>query len=262
MNQPFATLYDMLKAQNNLQQTQTNLQLSNDQLLQLEQCLAALPTCARDQTPIFKSAMLGFSHPLTDKLQVSADATVVNLTQPISPFSDPSLGTLPAGNEYFYSTQLIANNIIKDGDMYIAALRYSQTGTSNLYVLDLNTRYPLTPDLRLSPRLRLGYTEGTGVDLKQYTVLPSFLVDYYWTKALSLEVEVGALWTSSVQSGIKSKDTELLATIGLRYDFYSDTSTKAADDKNKLLTPAAAALCRYNARPDSGSCAPPSVGSR
>jgi len=40
-----------------------------------------------------------------------------------------------------------------------------------------------------------------------------------------LEFEVGAQWTSSVQSGIRSKDTELLATIGLRYDFYSDTTT-------------------------------------
>jgi hypothetical protein len=261
MNQPFVTLYDMLKAQTSLQQTQANLQLTNDQLLQLEQCLTALPTCARDQTPIYKSAMLGFSHPLTDNLQVSADATVVNLTQPLSGF-DASLGALPGGNEYYYSAQLIGNNFFKDGDMYIAALRYSQLETSNQYVLDLNTRYPLTNDWRLSPRLRLGYMAGTGVDLKQYTVLPSFLVDYYWTKELSLEAEVGAQWTSSVQSGVKSKDTELLVTLGLRYDFYSDTSTKAGDDKNKLLSPVAAALCRYSARPDSSGCAPPALGSR
>ena len=252
INQPFATLYDLLKAQ-------TNGLLTNDQLL----CARDLTQCARDQTPIFKSAMLGFSHPLSDKLQVSADATVVNLTQPISPFGglDPSLASLPAGNEYFYSAQLIGNNIFKDGDMYIGALRYSQLATSNRYVLDLNTRFPLTNEWRLSPRLRLGYAVGTGIDLKEYTVLPSFLVDYYWTKDLNLEFEIGAQWTSSNQAGIKSKDTELLATIGLRYDFYSDTSTKA-DDKNKLLTPAAAALCRYSARPDSGTCASPPPGGR
>jgi len=244
LNQPFATSFDALKAQ------QTN-----------DPCINDLVQCVRDQTPIFKSAMLGYSHPLTDKLQVSADATVVNLSQPISPTQGSSLPALPAGNEYFYSGQLIGNNIFKDGDMYIAALRYSQTATSNIYVLDLNTRYPLTPDWRLSPRLRLGYTVGTGVDLRQYTVLPSFLVDYYWTKDLSLEFEVGAQWTSSVQSGIRSKDTELLATIGLRYDFYTDTTTKP-DDKNKLLSPAAAALCRYNARPGDGSCAQPPLGSR
>jgi hypothetical protein len=61
-------------------------------------------------------------------------------------------------------------------------------------------------------------------------VLPSFLVDYYWTRDLNFEFEVGAQWTSSVQSGIKTKDTELLATIGLRYSFHTDASTDVADD--------------------------------
>jgi tetratricopeptide (TPR) repeat protein len=242
LNQPFATLYDLLKAQT----------LSSQQLQQL----------AIDQTPIYKSAMLGFSHPLTDKLQVSADATIVHLSQPISPIGvDPSLATLPAGNEYYYSTQLIGNNIVKDGDMYIAAMRYSQLPTSNRYVFDLNTRYPLTNDWRLSPRLRFGYAVGNGIDLKEYTVLPSFLVDYYWTKDLNLEFEVGAQWTRSVQSGVRSTDTELLATIGVRYSFYPDTSTKA-EDKNKSATPAAAALCRYSARPDGSACASPATGAR
>lgn len=77
------------------------------------------------------------------------------------------------------------------------------------------------------PALRIGYMVGTGVDLRQFTVLPSFLVDYYWSKDLSFEVEVGAQWTNSVQFGTKSNDVELLATIGVRYDVYSDTSTKA-----------------------------------
>jgi hypothetical protein len=237
LNQPFATLYDLLRAQ-----TQTN-----EQLQQL----------AIDQTPIYKSAMLGFSHPLTDKLQVSADATVVNLTQPITPIGlDPSLAALPAGNEYYYSAQLIANNLVKDGDMYIAALRYSELATSNRFVLDFNTRFPLTNDWRISPRLRLGYAWGRGgSDLAEYTVLPSLLADYYWTKDLSFEAEVGVQWTSTTQLGVRSRDTEVLATIGVRYDFYSDTSTKTDDPKSKFGMPAAAALCRYSAHPENGSCA-------
>jgi hypothetical protein len=244
LNQPFATLYDMLKAQTE----------SSQQLQQL----------AIDQTPIYKSAMLGFSHPLSDKLQVGADATIVSLTQPISQTGLDSslLATLPAGNEFYYSAQLIGNNIIKDGDMYIASLRYSQQPTLNEYALDFNTKYPLTNDWLLSPRLRLGYAVGKGTDLKQYTVLPSFLIDYYWTSDLNFEFEVGAQWTSSVQSGIKTKDTELLATIGLRYSFRTDTSTNVADDKRKLVTPAAAALCRYSARPDGNNCASPPPGSQ
>jgi hypothetical protein len=241
LNQPFATLYDMLKIQN------------NEQLQQL----------ALDQTPIYKSAMLGFSHPLTDKLQVSADATVVNLTQPIVPIGlDPSLAALPAGNEYYYATQLIGNNIVKDGDMYIAALRYSQLTTSSLYLLDFNFRFPMTNEWRISPRLRLGYTKGRDTDLIEYTVLPSLLVDYYWTRDLSFEAEVGVQWTSMTQFGVRSRDTEVMATIGVRYDFYSDTSTKADEPRSKFGAPAAAALCRYSARPDGTSCAASPTSSR
>jgi hypothetical protein len=244
LNQPFSTLYDLLKAQ-----TQTN-----EQLQQL----------ALDQTPIYKSAMLGFSHPLTDKLQVSADATIVNLTQPITPIGlDPSLAALPAGNEYYYSTQLIANNLVKDGDMYIAALRYSELATSNRFVLDFNNRFPITHDWRISPRLRLGYAWGRGgSDLTEYTVLPSLLADYYWTKELSFEAEVGVQWTSTTQLGVRSRDTEVLATIGVRYDFYSDSKTKSDDPKSKFGIPAAAALCRYSARPENGNCTSSPISGR
>jgi hypothetical protein len=244
LNQPFTTLYDMLRLQ------------TNEQLQQL----------ALDQTPIYRSAMLGFSHPLSDRFQITADATVVNLTQPIVPIGlDPSLATLPAGNEYYYSTQLIGSNLVREGDMYIAALRYSQMMTTNRYVLDLNTRFPLTNDLRISPRLRLGYGYGhNGIDLKEYTVLPSVLIDYYWTKNWNLEFEIGAQWTNTVQSGIKTTDTELLATVGLRYDFYRDDSTKVVDDKPRCGTPApvATALCRYGTNLDRSSCASPPPGCR
>jgi hypothetical protein len=243
INQSFTTLYDMLKAQTDTSQ----------QLQQL----------AIDQTPIYKSAMLGVSHPLSDKLQVAADATIVNLSQPIAQTgATPSLlATLPAGTEYYYSAQLIGNNIIKDGDMYIASLRYSQQPTLTEYVLDLNTRYPLTDELLLSPRLRLGYATDGGTDLKQYTVLPSFLIDYYFTRDLNLELEVGAQWTRSSQAGIMTKDIELLATIGLRYSFHTEGSTHAAEDR-KSPTPSAAALCRYSAHPDDNNCMLSPPGSR
>ncbi len=233
LNQPFTTLYDMLRVQN----------LTSDQLQQL----------AIDQTPIYKSAMIGFSHPLTDRLQVSADATIVNLTQTITPFGlDPSLASLPSGNDYYFSAQLIGTNFIKEGDMYTAGVHYSQSGTSDIYMIDFNSRFPITNDLRISPRLRFGYTTGVGSDLKEYTVLPSILVDYLLTKDLSLEAEIGVQWTDSIQSGVRSTDTELMGTIGVRYDFYPDTSSKPGDDKIKCGMPGANPLCRYTTRPGNG----------
>ena len=243
INQPFGTLYDLLRNQAETSQ-------------QLEQI-------AYDQTPIYKSVMLGFSHPLSDKLQVGADATLVNLSQPIAPIGlDPSLATLAAGNEYYYSAELIGNNIFKDGDMYIGAFRYSQQETDTDYVLDFNSRYPINSDLFIGPRLRLGYSIFSGTDITQYTVLPSFLVNYHITENLDFESEIGAQWTSAAQPGVSTKDTELFVTIGLRYKFDYDGSKNSANDHSKLVTPATAALCRYSTRPEGGNCMAPSGGSQ
>ena len=238
LNRPFVTLYDMLKAQ-----TETSRQLQQ---------------YAYEQTPIYKSVMLGFSHPLTQRLQVGADATIVNLSQPISPIGlDPTLATLAAGNEYYYSVQLIGNNIIKDHDMLIGAVRYAQQATDTAYVFDLNSRFPLTDQWWLGPRLRLGYSVFSGTALKQYTVLPSLFVNYQLTSNLSFEAEAGAQWTSASHAGIKTRDTELFATVGLRYNFDIEGKTTAANERNRLVTPSAAALCRYSARADGSGCASP-----
>lgn len=243
INQPFGTLYDLLR-----NQAETSQQLQQ---------------IAYDSTPIYKSAMFGFSHPLSDKLQVGADATLVNLSQPIAPIGlDPSLATLAAGNEYYFSAQLIGNNIFKDGDMYIGALRYSQQETDTDYVLDLNSRYPINSDWTIGPRLRLGYSTFSGTNIRQYTVLPSFFLLYHVTENLDFESEVGAQWTSATQPGVNTKDTELFVTMGLRYKFEYDGSKNAANDHSKLVTPATAALCRYSTRPEGGNCVAPSWSSR
>jgi hypothetical protein len=151
--------------------------------------------------------------------------------------------------------QLISTNIFKDGDMYIGAFHFAQQGSSNQYVLDFNTRYPIISSLRVAPRLRLGYNVESGMDLTQYTVMPSFLVDYDWDSHLTFEAEIGTQWTYGVQPGIKTSDAELFATIGFRYTFDVD-GAKLANHSNPQ-TPAAAAICRYTVRPD-GSCTTPS----
>ena len=132
------------------------------------------------------------------------------------------------GNEYYYSAQLMATDVFRTGDMYVAGLRFADRVDSNLYVLDLNTRFPLTPDLRISPRLRLGYTMGDTTDLREISVLPSVLLNYYWTKDFSLELELGTKWTQRELAGATERETELFVTAGFRYDFFADDKTKCA----------------------------------
>ena len=202
--QPFLTLYDMLKinTQNEIKQF------------------------AIDRSPTFESAMVGYSYTLSDKLQVSADATVTNLSG--TPPSGGVDGTISTGTEYYFSTQLIGSGIFKPGDMFTAAVRYAALSDSNVYVLDLNSRYPLMGDLRISPRLRLGYRKGTSIDLTEKTILPTVLVDYLLLKDLELELEAGPKWTVSEQDGVKSTTTDVAVTLGLRYNFYADGDSKCA----------------------------------
>jgi hypothetical protein len=202
--QPFLTLYDLLRL------------YTKEELDQL----------AIDRTPTYKSATLGYTLPLTSKLQLSFDATAANMSGTLASAGVPAM--LPTGNEFYYSTQLMGTSLFADGDMYIVGLRFADRETSNLYVLDLNARYPLTNELRVNPRLRLGYQVGDHTDLREYTVLPSVLLNYYWTRDLSLELEVGTKWTAREQGGAKENETELFFTAGFRYDFYADDQRKCA----------------------------------
>lgn len=196
--QPFLTLYDLLKLK------------TKDEIDQL----------AIDRTASYKSAMLGYARPLTDKLQLSVDATIASISGTIA--SGGVDAVLPQGTEYFASAQLIGTGFFKQNDMYIGGIRYAHRPDSDLYVLDLSSRYPMTADFRLSPRLRLGYRTGNGTDLKEVSVMPSLLLNYAIKPDLNLELEVGVKWTRRDQLMIRDTDTDIFFTAGFRYDFYAD----------------------------------------
>lgn len=196
--QSYPTLYEMLR---------------HNTLTEIEQF-------AIDRTASFSTASVGYSHPLNDTFQMSADVTVTNLDGTIA--SGGVEATTGSGNEYFYSAQLIGNNVFVDEDLFVAGLRFADLSASNYYVLDLSARYPLIDGLKINPRLRLGYRTGDYDDLVEYSVLPSILVDYYFTRDMSFELEIGADWRTSKQNGIEETSTDLFFTLGYRYDFYAD----------------------------------------
>ncbi len=196
--QVYPTLYEMLR---------------NKTLAEIEQL-------ALDRTSSFTSASLGFSRPINETFQASADVTVTNLEGTVASGGvEAALGT---GNEYFYSAQLIGNNVFTSEDLLVAGVRFADLSTSDHYVLDLSARYPLIEGLKINPRLRLGYRTGDTTDLVEYTVLPSILFNYYVTRDMSFELEVGAEWSNNTQNSIEENSTDLFFTIGYRYDFYAD----------------------------------------
>ena len=197
--QPFTTLYDLLKAHT---------------LDQADQW-------ALDRTATYISGTAGYTYPINQNLQVGADVTVTDTSGTVS--SGGVLGTPSIGTEIYTSAQIIANDMLSPGDLYIAGVRFADLNDSKLYVADFSARYPVTEAWKVGPRLRLGYRQGDGIDLTEYSVLPSLLVNYSWSKDMNLEIEGGARWTdTTTANAVNETSTELFLTVGYRYDFYAD----------------------------------------
>jgi len=166
---------------------------NEDQILQL----------ARERSSISRSFNLGLSRPLTKKLQFNADFrwskisnTQVSTGLPVALTANGNGiidATTSTGDDYSYSTDLTANSILKDGDLYTIGVRYSDTKASNTTTFTLNTRYPITRALRINPRFRLDLRDNIDGTTKE-TYRPSVRLTYRILKALQLEVESGAEW--------------------------------------------------------------------
>jgi hypothetical protein len=184
---------------------------------------------ALDRTASFTSISGGFSHPFSEKLQASIDLTMTNFS------GTPASGGVPAmegtGDEYYVQTQIIANNILMPDDLFVAGFRYADLDKSNLYVVDLSARWGLMENLKINPRLLLSYQSGKVTDLEEFTIMPSVLLDYYFTRDWSLELEAGARWRDSTENSVEETSTELFFTIGYRYDFYADGMTTSSPSR-------------------------------
>ncbi|MEQ1647665.1 MAG: hypothetical protein ABL901_00165 [Hyphomicrobiaceae bacterium] len=196
--QPFVTLYDLLKVK------------TKDEVDQL----------ALDRSATYQAASLGFSRPINDHLQVSVDGTVASISGTIS--SGGVDATLSPGTDYYASAQLIGTDLYTTGDMYIAGIRYANRADSNLYVADFSARYPVTNDLRVSPRVAFAYQDGNTTNFQEFSVLPSVLFNYALTRDLNFEMEAGTKWTQRQQDASKENQTDFFFTLGVRYDFSAD----------------------------------------
>ncbi len=192
--QPFASIKDMLAA------------MSESQVRQL----------AVDRTARSKSATLGGNVPLNQKLQLSGDITLSNLgSMPASGGVDAVDGT---GNEYIYSVQLIGSSLLKEGDVSILGVRYYDAKDSRTSSLIVNTRYPVTNDWRINPRLRIDYKTST-TSGNTVTYKPQLRTDYRLRKELTFELEGGLEWDD--QSGVAAAQNSkgYYFSLGYRWNF-------------------------------------------
>ena len=186
-------------------------------------------TRAEELTSETRTLQFGASRPLTETLQISGDITITNtLGTPqqgtIDPVTDITSHDYVAevedtGNEYFYSLQLIKNDLLKQGDIGIFSFRYYDTQNSDTLRLGVSSRYPITNVWRINPRFDVSYRKRNDTNDTRLTLSPYLRMDYRLRRNFTLEFEGGIDWYEDENDGETSKTTDYFILGGYRWDF-------------------------------------------
>ncbi|MEW8507668.1 MAG: SPOR domain-containing protein [Candidatus Thiodiazotropha sp.] len=172
---------------------------------------------ARDRTAETTSFSFGISHPLSETLQLSGDITVSKTGE--TPASGGVQATEETDNEFFYTFQVIKNDLLKKGDIGIFSLRYSDANTSDTFRLGISSRYPITNAWRINPRLNLSYRKNDDNDGSRKSVSPFLRMDYRFRKSMTFELEAGLNWFEEDDGTEVTDFTDYFFYGGYRWDF-------------------------------------------
>lgn len=182
------------------------LQLSTEDLRRL----------AEDRTAESETYSLALSRPLTERVQLSADATRTSITA--LPVTDGA-GTLDAEMDVMaYSIQLIGGSWIRSNDFHLVGARYQSGRSSSLASLAWYTRFPIGESWRLGPRLRVDEISGPANGSSTLRFVPSLRVDLLGRRSFVI-VEAGAELGSGKQGGNDQDTTRYYLGAEYRWTF-------------------------------------------
>ncbi|MEW7999304.1 MAG: hypothetical protein AB2786_16105 [Candidatus Thiodiazotropha endolucinida] len=172
---------------------------------------------ARDRTAETTSLSLGINHPLSKTLQLSGDVTVSKTGE--TPASGGVQATEETDNELFYTFQVIKNDLLKQGDIGILSLRYSDANTSDTFRVGISSRYPITNNWRINPRINFSYRTNDDNDGSRKTISPFIRMDYRYRKNMTFELEGGLNWFEEDDGTEVTDFTDYFFYGGYRWDF-------------------------------------------
>ena len=141
-----------------------------------------------DRTAVSTTYTVGISYPLTPKLQINVDASQSEITD--TPASGGVLGT-PGMTYNYYSGTLVASSLLKEGDVSIFSLRYSDSDTTKVVAVTLDSRFPIGSKWRINPRLRVDRRESVRSSTYEWLYTPGLRINYRLTRKMRFDLEIG-----------------------------------------------------------------------
>jgi hypothetical protein len=101
----------------------------------------------------------------------------------------------------------VASSLFAEGDVAIISLRYVISDSTDVYSLNLDTRFPVGRAWRINPRIRVDYREIKSDQSTQWNVTPG----------LRIQLRPGRRWRVELEAGQRISRREL-ATSDLDFD--------------------------------------------
>ncbi|RDH85726.1 MAG: hypothetical protein DIZ80_02015 [endosymbiont of Galathealinum brachiosum] len=171
---------------------------------------------AEDRTADSQTITLGGSQRMNSTYQANADLTFSRVEETIASGGVPA--TPGTGTDYFVSTQIVGNSLLIARDTGVLGLRYSNTQFSNTTSLIANTRFPITRNWRINPRLQYDIRSLTG-GRSQNKLRAIFRTDYNYLNKARFDFEIGYDKTDEDNSSESLGSNNLFFTLGYRWNF-------------------------------------------
>jgi hypothetical protein len=171
---------------------------------------------AEDRTADVDSVSIGVSRPLGTRFQWIADAGATRMSE--MPASG-GIEAIPAtGMELSFGAQLIANSLLRSGDVSILGLRLYDGAFAKTTSLSLSSRFPMWGRLRAGPRLRFDYREFSAEGTTQWLASPAVRIDWHSDRT-TIEFEAGGEWMSRELPIDQEKSNRYWFSLGYRVGF-------------------------------------------
>lgn len=177
-----------------------------------------LEEMAQNRSLIYKSVYLSLTHALNEQWQLLLDGGMYRLESDDD--AADTLGEAYESDDWYVYTQLMGNSLFKQGDLYSAGVRYTDSDRMSVTSLLLRARVPVQERWRLTPRLRFDWRDkDDGGD--QWRITPSLFGTYRLNKKTSLEFDLGMHYgeVEDVQGGGDLDERYYYFSLGYRYDF-------------------------------------------
>ena len=169
-----------------------------------------------DRSPLSTTYTLGMSHSLSPKVQINAD---INETSVDATPESGGVPGMPATTFRYFATSIVASSLLKEGDVSIFGIRYSDSDTSRVMTLTLDSRFPFGKTWRVNPRLRVDRREGLADSSYEWLYTPGIRIQYRRSQRFRVELEAGKQFAQRESVAADSDRESFFFNIGYQVFF-------------------------------------------